>query len=163
PSGPPLRPYFPPVQQAPRSNRTPLEAFREGQEAGVAIGNMLVGFRDRHKRKRRDAIVQRHFAGTISREDYVQLAQDGYTDLALQLAQASPAPAVTPPPAYDVEELIALFEREAPDNVPAEDIKAVALIARWKANGIAESAIREHYPHTAEQMHAARILLGEVD
>ena len=86
PSGPPLRPYFPPVQPMARQ-RTPLEAFQEGQQAGDAIGKMLVGFRDRHKRKRKDAIVQRYFEGTITREDYAQLAQDGYTDLALQLAR----------------------------------------------------------------------------
>ena len=79
---------FPEHRPAYVRQRTPLEAFREGQELGEAIGGMIRGFMDRDKRKRRDAIVKRYFSDTITREDYEQLVDDGYADLALELKQA---------------------------------------------------------------------------
>ncbi len=67
--------------------QTPLEAFREGQQLGEAIGGMIRGIMDTGKRRRQDAIVQRFGDGTITGEDYRQLVKDGYTDLAHQLMQ----------------------------------------------------------------------------
>ena len=79
---------FPEHRPAYVRQRTPLEAFREGQELGEAIGGMIRGFMDRDKKKRKDAIVKRYFSDTITREDYEQLVDDGYADLALELKQA---------------------------------------------------------------------------
>ena len=90
----PVGPSFPIPQvdynahrHLPRDTRTPLEAFREGQQLGEAIGGMIRGIMDTGKRRRQDAIVQRFGDGTITGEDYRQLVKDGYTDLAHQLMQ----------------------------------------------------------------------------
>lgn len=78
-------PYFPPLQPAPASQQTPAEAYEAGARAGESIGRMIRGFMDRHKRKRRDEILERFAEGEITAEDYRQLVKDGYTDLADQL------------------------------------------------------------------------------
>lgn len=77
--------YFPPVQQAPARQQSPMEAYETGYRAGQDLGRMIRGLRDLGKRKRRDKIIERFGDGTITGDDYRQLVKDGYTDLAEQL------------------------------------------------------------------------------
>ena len=60
----------------------------------------------------------------------------------------------------EIAALIGEFEHQAAD-LDDDDTMRTAQVALWKAQGVSEMAILQHYPHEYEHMQAARILLGE--
>lgn len=96
---------------------------------------MIRGIMDTGKRRRRDAIVARHFAGEITREDYAQLAQDGYTDLALELAAVERDNQAVPPDMQEILRLIGVFEREAA-HLDDDDVTLLRALRAARVKGV---------------------------